>query len=114
MFAMDATKDHLSNIIKRQQLNLNHSTSERHKILNQSDLFNPGESGGPQRSLNRGLADIQKEQMELKRIDAANDLIKSRIQDEENLISNHQRFPYGKENVIVSEDVLERYKANYI
>jgi len=78
--------------------------------LKQSDLFIPrtltnSENNSP-KFLSKGLANIQKEQIELKRMDVANDLIKSRIQDEENLMSIHQRFPYGKENVVVSEDVL--------
>ena len=43
----------------------------------------------------------------------ASSLLRGRIEDEENLIDWGERFPYGKDNVDRSNDVLERYKANY-
>ena len=35
------------------------------------------------------------------------------MEDEDNLIQWEEKFPYGKENVDISEDVLERYKGNF-
>lgn len=44
--------------------------------------------------------------MLLKNIDNANELIKSRLEDEKNLLDNYEKFPYDKENIDIKEDVL--------
>ena len=120
MYQIDLTKNELSEAINSHQRQLNNSNSHRLRE-NRSDLIiaksnhKKGRNSTEHKAyIHKNLADIQKEQIKLRKIDAANDLIKDRIQDEENLLNINERFPYGKENVDISEDVLERYRGNYI
>lgn len=61
---------------------------------------------GGENMLKKNVASIHKEQMLLKNIDNANELIKSRLEDEKNLLDNYEKFPYDKENIGIKEDVL--------
>jgi hypothetical protein len=83
MFKIDFTKKELSHAINENQRNLNYNNTERHKLAS-NDLFIAKTLKIPQENkvIHKNLADIQKGQIELKKLDAANDLIKSRIQDE--------------------------------
>ena len=52
------------------------------------------------------------EQLRLRSLESEYDLEKIRIEDENNAKTFRIRYPYGKENVRITEDVLEKYKGN--
>lgn len=95
---MEQSKHMLSSLINQQQRDLNLANWEEHRIRGKAHM-----SDNPSRNsslgLNRSLAGIQLEQMQLRKMGATEDLIKSRLQDQEDLATHRQKFPYGKENV---------------